>query len=209
LWVWRRRAKLGKPALGGVLLASVMFAACIAPWLIRNQRTFGQFIFIRSNFGVELRLGNGPGANGRWMEYLHPSQNVLQFKLYLQLGETGYAAQRKREALAYIREDWGRFVRLSAIRFLYYWSGLPGTSGAVLEGALRNSLSLTSAALAFWGLARAVRQRRPGAWLFLWLVLCYPLVYYITFPHPRYRHPIEPELGILILYLISEAKLRS
>jgi len=209
LWIWQRRAKAGKPALGGVLLASVMFAACIAPWLIRNQKTFGQFIFIRSNFGVELRLGNGPGANGRWMEYLHPSQNVLQFRLYRQLGETSYVAQRKREALAYIRADWGRFARLSAIRFVYYWSGLPGPTGAVFEGTLRNSLSLTSAALAFWGLARALRQRRPGAWLFLWLVLCYPLVYYITFPHPRYRHPIEPELGILILYLISEAKSRS
>ena len=209
LWSWQRRAKLGKPALGGVLLASVVFAACVAPWLIRNQRTFNEFIFIRSNFGVELRLGNGPGANGRWMEYLHPSQNVLQFRLYRQLGETAYAAQRKREALAYIREDWGSFARLSAIRFLYYWSGLPGPTGAVFEGTLRNSLSLTSAALAFWGLARALRQRRPGAWLFLWLVLCYPLVYYITFPHPRYRHPIEPELGILILYLISEAKSRS
>jgi len=209
LWSWQRRAKLGKPALGGVLLASVVFAACVAPWLIRNQRTFNEFIFIRSNFGVELRLGNGPGANGRWMEYLHPSQNVLQFRLYRQLGETAYAAQRKREALAYIREDWGSFARLSAIRFLYYWSGLPGPTGAMFEGTVRNSLSLTSAVLAFWGLARALRQRRPGAWLFLWLVLCYPLVYYITFPHPRYRHPIEPELGILILYLISEAKSRS
>lgn len=208
-WIWYRRAKLRKPSLRGVLLASVVFAACVAPWLIRNQRAFGHFIFIRSNFGVELRLGNGPGANGRWMEHLHPTQNVVQFRLYRELGELAYVAQRKREALAYIGEDWHRFARLSVIRMLYYWSGLPGPSGAVFEGTLRNSLSLTSAALAFWGLGRALRQRRSGAWLFLWLVLCYPLVYYITFPHPRYRHPIEPELGILILYLISEAKPRS
>jgi hypothetical protein len=31
-------------------------------------------------------------------------------------------------------------------------------------------------------------------------------VYYAVFPHPRYRHPIEPELGILIVYVISEAQ---
>ena len=71
---------------------------------------------------------------------------------------------------------------------------------------LRNSLFLASSVLAFWGLGRALRQRKPGAWLFFWLVLSYPLVYYFVFPHPRYRHPIEPELGILMLYVISEVE---
>jgi hypothetical protein len=70
---------------------------------------------------------------------------------------------------------------------------------------LRNSLFLASSVLAFWGLARAFRKHQPGAWLFFWLILSYPLVYYFVFPHPRYRHPIEPELGILMLYVISEA----
>jgi len=60
--------------------------------------------------------------------------------------------------------------------------------------------------LAVRGLGHALRQRRPGAWLFFWLILCYPAVYYAVFPHPRYRHPIEPELGILMVYVISEAK---
>jgi hypothetical protein len=32
------------------------------------------------------------------------------------------------------------------------------------------------------------------------------MIYYFVFPHPRYRHPIEPELGILIVYVISEAE---
>jgi len=27
-----------------------------------------------------------------------------------------------------------------------------------------------------------------------------------VFPHARYRHPIEPELAILIVYVISEAQ---
>jgi hypothetical protein len=51
-----------------------------------------------------------------------------------------------------------------------------------------------------------LRKRQPGAWLFFWLILCYPAPYYIVFPHPRYRHPIEPELGILMVYVISEAE---
>jgi len=61
---------------------------------------------------------------------------------------------------------------------------------------------------AFWGLGRAIRKQKHAAWLFFWLVLSYSCVYYVVFPHPRYRHPIEPELLILIVYVISEAEIR-
>jgi len=206
LWIWQHRANLGKRSLGGVILASVVFAACITPWLVRNHRTFGQFVFIRSNFGAELRLGNGPGADGTWMDYLHPTKNVFEMRHYQELGELAYVAERKREALAYIRDDYARFASLSLKRFIYFWSGLPKPSGNPVLSFFRNSLFLASSVLAFWGLGRALRKHQPGAWLFFWLVLSYPLIYYFLFPHPRYRHPIEPELGILMLYVISEVE---
>jgi 4-amino-4-deoxy-L-arabinose transferase-like glycosyltransferase len=208
LWTWYRRAKLGKRSLGGVVLASAIFVGCITPWLVRNHRIFGQFVFIRSNFGAELRLGNGPGADGTWMDYLHPTKSIFEMRRYRELGELAYVAERKREAMAYIREDYGRFAVLSLKRFIYYWAGLPKASENPVAGFLRNSLFLASSVLAFWGLGRALRRHKPGAWLFFWLVLSYPLVYYFVFPHPRYRHPIEPELGILIVYVISEAGVR-
>jgi len=204
LWAWYRRAQQGKRSLSGVALAAVVFVACVAPWLIRNYRTFGQFVFIRSNFGAELRLGNGPGANGTWMDYLHPTKNVAQLHLYRQMGEIAYVAERKREALVFIRDDYARFAGLCIKRFIYYWNGLPHPGSAM--GPLANALFLTSSVLAFGGLGRALWQRRPGAWLFFWLILFYPLVFYLTFPHARYRHPIEPELGILMVYIISEAE---
>jgi len=206
LWIWYRRARLGKRSLGGVVLASLIFVACITPWLVRNYRAFGQFVFIRSNFGAELRLGNGPGADGTWMDYLHPTKNVFEMSRYRQLGELAYVAARKREALDYIRTDYRRFAKLCVKRFIYYWAGLPKPSENPMPGFLRNSLFLASSVLAFWGLGRALRRHKPGAWLFLGLVLSYPMVYYFVFPHPRYRHPIEPELGILILYVISEVR---
>jgi 4-amino-4-deoxy-L-arabinose transferase-like glycosyltransferase len=205
LWAWWRRAIQGRRSLSGVVLAAVMFVACVAPWLVRNDRTFGQPIFIRSNFGAELRLGNGPGANGLWMEYLHPTKNVVQMQLYREMGEMAYVAERKREAMAFIREDYGRFAGLCVKRFVFYWGGLPHSPDVSRLAPVANSLYLASSLLALWGLGRAIRKRRPGAWLFFWLVLCYPLVYYVAFPHPRYRHPIEPELLILIVYVISEA----
>jgi 4-amino-4-deoxy-L-arabinose transferase-like glycosyltransferase len=208
LWVWYHRAKLGRRSLGGVILASVIFAACVTPWLVRNHCAFGQFVFIRSNFGAELRLGNGPGADGTWMDYLHPTKNVLEMSRYRELGELAYVAERKREAMVYIREGYARFAGLSLRRFIYYWGGLPKTSENPFQSFFRISLFTASSALAFWGLGRALHKHKPGAWLFFWLVLTYPLVYYVVFPHPRYRHPIEPELGILIVYVISEATAR-
>ena len=140
------------------------------------------------------------------MQYLHPSQDIYQMRLYRQMGEMAYIGERKRQAIAFIREDYTRFAILCLKRFIYYWAGLPRLAENPALAPFKNSIFLASSVLAFWGLGRALRKPIPGAWLFFWLILCYPLVFYIVFPHPRYRHPIEPELGILIVYVISEAE---
>jgi len=206
LWAWYRRYKKQAGSLPQVALASLFFMATISPWLVRNYETFGKFIFIRSNFGAELRLGNGPFADGTWMQWLHPSQNIVELRRYQQMGELTYVAVRKREAMDFIRASYPRFAWISVKRFIYYWGGLPRSSKIAALAPFKNSLFLASSVLAFWGLGRALRRHRPGAWLFFWLLLTYPTIYYFVFPHPRYRHPIEPELGILIVYVISEAE---
>src|SRR5271156_2306528 len=171
LWVWYHRAKIDKRSLGGILVASFIFVACITPWLVRNHRVFGHFVFIRSNFGAELRLGNGPGADGTWMDYLHTTKNVYEMRRYEELGELAYVAERKREAMAYIREDYARFAGLSLRRFFYYWGGVPKASESFVVALLRKSLFAASSVLAFWGLGRALRKHKPGSWLFFWLLL--------------------------------------
>jgi len=209
LWAWCRRWKRGKTSLAGVAVASLTFVTCLAPWIARNSQTFGQLMFLRSNFGAELRIGNGPGADGTWREYLHPTQNVYEMRRYRQMGEIAYVAERRREAMAFIHEDYPRFMSLNAKRFIYYWGGVPRLSEIPALAPIKNSVFLASSVLAFWGLGRALRKRKPAAWLFFWLILSYPALYYVVFPHPRYRHPIEPELGILIVYVISEAEKRN
>jgi len=209
LWAWYRRAKTGKRSLGGVVLASVVFLACITPWIVRNYETFGKFIFIRDNFGAELRLGNGPGANGTWMEYLHPTQNVYEMQKYESMGEIKYVAKRGHEAIAYIQSDYARFASLCVKRFIYFWAGPPKATQPAWMNEAKNSLFLASSVLAFWGLWRALRFRRPGAWLLLWMILFYPAIYYVVFPAPRYRVPIEPEIAILCVFLITEAVRKS
>jgi 4-amino-4-deoxy-L-arabinose transferase-like glycosyltransferase len=208
LWAWYRQRRSGKSSLGGVVLASVIFFGCIVPWLIRNYLTFGTPVFIRSNFGAELRMGNGPWANGTWMYYLHPTQNKMARQEYEKLGEIAYVAERKRQAMEFVKENPGRFLLISLKRFVYYWAGSMRSNNWWLA-QVKNSLFLVSSVLCFWGLTRALSQRKPGAWLFLLLLLVHPVVYYVVFTHARYRHPIEPEIGILAIFLISETARQS
>ncbi len=205
LWAWNRRARRGKPSLAGVALASLVFIACITPWLLRNYQTFGKFIFIRDNFGAELLLGNRKGADGTWPWYLHPTQDPYAMRQYTSMGELAYVSMCKRQALDYIKADYGRFAILCFKRFVYYWNGSPKESKIWWLAEFRNSLFLASSVLMFWGLGRALRRHKPGAWLLFWLILLYPAIYYIVFPGPRYRHPIEPEITILGVYLLTEA----
>jgi 4-amino-4-deoxy-L-arabinose transferase-like glycosyltransferase len=209
LWAWYRRAKKHKPSLKGVVIAAAIFLACIAPWLVRNYRTFDKFIFIRDNFGAELRMGNGNGADGTWMQYIHPTQDVYAMRQYTAMGEIAYIALRKRQALDYIRQDYARFATLCIKRFIYYWAGAPRLAQTWWLAQVKNSLFLASSVLMFWGLIRSLHQRKPGAWLLFWLVLLYPAIYYIVFPNQRYRHPIEPEMTILGVYLLTEAEPKS
>lgn len=204
LWAWYRRSRRGKRSFAGVVLASAVFCACIAPWLVRNHLTFGKFIFIRDNFGAELRLGNGNGADGTWMEYLHPSQDVYALRQYQAMGELAYIAMRKRQALHYIEADYGRFAKLCFKRFIYYWAGPPKVAQPWWMNEVKNSLFLASSVLMFWGLGRALSSRKSGAWLLFWLILFYPALYYVVFPMPRYRVPIEPEMAILAVFLLTE-----
>ena len=207
LWAWYHCAKRRKPALSlaGVALASVVFLACIAPWLVRNYQTFGKFIFMRDNFGAELRLGNGNGADGTWMQYLHPTQDLYAMRQYVSMGELAYVAMCQRQAVTYIKADYPRFAVLCVKRFVYFWAGPPRLAQIWWLSQTKNSLFLASSVLAFWGLGRALRRRKPGAWLLFWLILLYPAIYYVVYPGQRYRHPIEPEMTILGIYLLTEA----
>ncbi|HTW59587.1 MAG TPA: glycosyltransferase family 39 protein [Terriglobales bacterium] len=209
LWIWRQRYKRGLPSLAGVVLSSTAFFLVLSPWLIRNYEAFGHFVFIRNDFGLQLRLGNGPSADGMLMPYFQPNLNPVELEKYRRLGELGYAAECKKLALDWIRAHPGRFLVISMKRFFYFWNGVPRPTGSVAWFDFRSSAFLATSVLALWGLGRALSQKRPGAWLYAGLVLTYPTVYYFVYPHARYRHPMEPELLILIVLLLTQVGLRS
>ena len=130
LWIWRGRYKRGLPSLAGVVLSSVTFFMVLSPWLIRNYEVFGQFVFIRNDFGLQFRLGNGPGADGMLMPYLQPNLNQLELEKFQRMGELKYAAECKRVAFEWVREHPGRFAVISLKRLFYFWNGVPRPTGS-------------------------------------------------------------------------------
>jgi hypothetical protein len=127
---------------------------------------------------------------------------------YQQMGELAYIKMRKQQAMEYIKADYSRFFGLCAKRFVYFWAGAPKATQPPWLNELKNSLFLASSVLSFWGLIRALRLRKPGAWLLFWLLAFYPAIYYVVFATPRYRVPIEPVLAVLCVFIIREARSR-
>jgi len=204
-WLFRQpdRARSFRYAV----IAAALFLAINAPWVVRNHTVFGKWIPIRGNFGAEFRMGNGPGATGMWMFWLHPTQDPVEFERYQRMGEVSYVAERKREAFDWVRSNPGRFAQITAKRVLLYWAGIPRSE--LVAGFDIRDLSeaafFCSSALSFVGLVLMFRRSLRGSFIFAVSLLVYPVIYYLTFPHERYRHPIEPLMVLLALYPIAEA----
>jgi hypothetical protein len=140
------------------------------------------------------------------MYFLHPTQNTLQLQKYQQMGEIAYVHMRQQDAVNFMRSHPGFTARLWLKKAIYYWAGVPRLSKIPALAQTKNSLFLASSVLAWWGLGLMVLRRKKAAFLFAALLLVYPFTYYVVFPHPRYRHPIEPVMLILAMYLISETR---
>jgi len=209
--LWILKGTLHRPhALRDATLAAFIFLACIAPWTLRNARAFHTFIPLRGNFGAELCLGNGPGSKGLLMEYDHPFQSPEQLRLYAGLGEVRYVTRRGALAKAYIAADPRHFAADIARRVDFFWVSVPHPADDlwyVEAGRVLNFAFISLAGLL--GLALALARRVPAAGLFAWAFVLLPIPYYLVTVHARFRHPLEPLISILAVYLFQSAHPRT
>lgn len=196
-------------AVGAAVLAGVIFLACIAPWTLRNERVFHRFIPLRGNLGAELYMGNGPGANGFLMEYDHPFQAPDQLRAYAQMGEVEYVRMRGEKAKAFIAGDPGLFMRNTLKRVYFFWASVPHAQEPHPANELFRVLNFAFASLAgLLGLGLALWRRLPAAGMWAWAFMLLPLTYYFVTVHARFRHPLEPLICVLGVYLFQSAKPR-
>ena len=180
--------------------ALILPLVLIVPWVVRNYRVLGGFVPVRSNLGLELRVGNNPCAaatirvNSRSGCYQHPSGDIGEAHRFVQTGEIKYNRIQMVEALAWIRQNPRHAASLALRRAVLFW--FPSESGDPLHSLFsRDHLLWTytmdlATLLSLPGLILLYRRNPVGAVLLGVILGVFPLIYYATQYDPRYRYPI-------------------
>ena len=187
-----------KPWITSAVLAGLLFAALVSPWLIRNELVFGRAVFFRSNYWFEFHLGNYHFSNGMGYTGRHPGLNPAEFEKYAAWGELRYIDYWKEDSLRFVRQYPAEFADLTLHRALWFWDGsrlIYWTREWWKPWEFWPLSVLGGLGLLF------VLTRCPRGWLlFSAAIVIYPIPYYLAYPVVKYRHAIEPELLLLSVY---------
>jgi len=212
LWIiWPKlRAFRVKQVVAGPALAAVVLAAVMTPWWVRNVHTMHTFIATRSNFGAELYESTLPSHDAYpWGAALPLWPGDPKFQLYVHMGEVKYSEMRKEQAVARIRANPSYFWHRTLDRFLFFWDNVPHPLDRRpwVEYGRRLNFSFLSLA-GLMGLGLALWRRVPGATLMGWMFLLLPVPYYFVTVQARFRHPLEPLITVLAVYLFRSTEPR-
>jgi hypothetical protein len=179
----------------------VLVAALInSPWLVRNYFQFKSFIPLRSNFGLELWLGNNPNATGRTHTYQddnynfksnHPCVSKIENEKILKEGEVAYMHDKFLLATTWIRRNPFSFLLLTTKRLRYYWipnQSLWNPGTPILR--IKMLIFIIGGVGTLLGLAYVYTKNRSMAWAFGgWILGCF-IVYALTHVELHYRYPL-------------------
>jgi hypothetical protein len=202
-WVWFRQWRRGRNCTGAAILSSLVFLIVVAPWIWRCSQLYGRFVPFRSIGGLEFLIGNSSDNTLPANIHVQPSVSPDEMRELLRVGEPAYMAGKQREALEFISEHPIQFAKLTFRRILNTWTGLwEFPPRWTLDGVGMPHILVYSfiSLLAFVGLGFALRNGVAGAFPLAAVVVCFPLVYYLTVPAMRYRHPIDPVMTIFFAY---------
>jgi 4-amino-4-deoxy-L-arabinose transferase-like glycosyltransferase len=183
-----------------LILATATAAVLVTPWLIRNYEVFHMPVFIRDNFGVELRVGNQLGGEGKFNDAIHPNRSAAAIALVNQMGEAQYSQAEGKVAMDQIRAHPGEFAVNVLRRIGYWWFGNPLSSHRLHALSIVKYMPQTIFSLiTLIGTGIALKRKNQKALLFIAVLLFYPLVYYVThtFNGFVYEYPIQPEMLVL------------
>ncbi|GAC1422202.1 MAG: hypothetical protein NVSMB62_17730 [Acidobacteriaceae bacterium] len=196
-------------SLRNAVLAAACCLAVISPWVIRNWYAFHAFVPMRTNFGAELYESADPLNQGfPNVATLPLAQAAPQFQRYRRLGELAYSHEQGLRARALIHAHPALFAAHAAKRVYFFWISVPHPAekpAAIFAEALRRVDYAFLSLAGLLGLALALHRRRPAAPLLAWAFLLLPLIYYFVTVQARFRHPLEPLITILAVYLFQSA----
>jgi hypothetical protein len=178
-------------ALRQTAAMSLVAVLCLAPWLVRNYRTW-HAIVLRTSFGITLYSSNNDCASSSLLkerlsgcfQAMHPVDSVPEAEILRQMGEVPYDRLKKAEAIAWIRSHPARFAQLTAARFVEFW--FPAPSAYWFRRYVIWAITLLSLS----GIVLMLRHRQRITFFILGVWLMYPPVYYVMVSIDRYRYPI-------------------
>ena len=97
-----------------------------------RRYALGGFVPLRSNFGLELAIGNNPDATGKTFDQsyessdssiykIHPYSNASQQDRLRSMGELAFMQDMQRVAVRWMADHPAETLRLSFNRFRCYW----------------------------------------------------------------------------------------
>jgi 4-amino-4-deoxy-L-arabinose transferase-like glycosyltransferase len=210
-WICYRLHRRRQPWFRPAVFAALAFILFVSPWFIRNYNTFHRFIPLRDNMGMVLRLGT-KGATSHWAPYdLGPWHSDAEWQQFQQLGELGYMAKERKQAVEFISAHPGWYAWTTLRRAVYMWTGFWSFDREYLAQEPLDPpnifLCTIFTALALVGLWRAFRFEPAIGVLYALVLVSFPAVYYITSPEVYYRRPIDPLIVILAASLVPARKL--
>jgi 4-amino-4-deoxy-L-arabinose transferase-like glycosyltransferase len=202
IWVCHRLRRRGMPWNRSASLATLMMLLVVSPWFVRNYLTFDRFIPFRSNFWLEMRVGNTGDLSDIVPDWSHPATNKAEMEEYRRLGELNYMASKRRQTLDFISAYPGAFVSLTVRRFFCVWTGFWSLQLFLEDptSALHALLTTVLTIFMLMGLFKAWRSDKTVVTPYLLAIIGFPLVYYITHSHAEYRHPIDTVIVMLAVY---------
>ena len=188
---------LAKPAL-----AFGLALLCCVPWTVRNYVVFHHFVPLRSNFPLELYIGNNENYASDHPRFPSPITKERETVRYFRMGETAFMHEEMRKAMNFIVEHPRKDVILFGDRFAAFWGGVAYPLDTLLsaDSALVQVLivcALVSGAAALMGIVALFLLRNPYAFPLAVFPVIFPFLYYVTHTSLRYRHPIDPVVLLL------------
>jgi hypothetical protein len=187
--------------------SSLAFFLVVGPWLVRDYLVFHQFIPLRDNLGLELRLGNSDDNSYLVNKQLGPWFKQAEWDEFKRVGELNYMAGKKREGMEFIKTHHALFVKTTVRRIVYVWTSFwsldfPRVADEPLDRP--NIFFCTSLTiLALLGFRRAYQAGRAATVPYAIALFTFPLVYYVTHNEMRYRRPIDPLMVVLATIAIA------
>ncbi len=201
-----RLARDGKRWLLPGVVASLMVAATLSPWLIRNALVFHRFIPMRGNMGLELWMGNN-GHNLRWTsDDLNPLHNQEELADYNRMGEVAYMELKAQQAKTFIHDHPSWYAWMCARRAIYLWTGYWSFDRDYLAQEPMDPANIPFASfvtlMGLAGLFLAWRGEPFEAIRYGGVLFIFPFMYYFSHPEPYDMRALDPLMAILCAYAI-------